>query len=85
MCPHTTVATAYKRPLMYVSSYYFMCPNTTIYVLILPYICPHTPPHTPIYTYICSDVRVGPKRRFSASIICVSSYYCIGTTRYVSS
>jgi hypothetical protein len=28
--------------LLYVSSYYYMCPHTIIYVLILVCMCPHT-------------------------------------------
>ncbi len=46
------------RYAIYVSSYYYMCPHTTIHVsscyyicvLILPYMCPH---------YICFFFRIG--------------------------
>jgi hypothetical protein len=56
MCPHTTIFEldarlsdmATKGPI-YVSSYYYMCPHTTI-VSSYYIMCPHA--MCPVYTYI---------------------------------
>jgi hypothetical protein len=76
VCPHTTIhasACCYVCVLMllYVSSYYYMCPHTAM--------CPHATmcPHTTVcvsayYYYMCPHTTMCPH-----STMCVSSYYYV--------
>jgi hypothetical protein len=81
-CSHTPSPRRQGVTPTYVSSYYYICSHTAIYVLILLYVCPHTTicvlilysPHTTIH--VCPHTTMY-----------VSSYYymCPHTTIYMSS
>ena len=47
MCPRTTIHV----------SYYYMCPHTTMCVLVLLYMCPHSP----VYDYIHDEIAQAPE------------------------
>jgi hypothetical protein len=58
--PHTTIHVSCFRILVYVSSYYYMCPHTGICVLMLRYVsaywyvCPHATICVRILVCVCS-------------------------------
>jgi hypothetical protein len=75
MCPHTTV---------YVSSYYYMCPHTTICFLILLCMCPHTTVYVSSYYYVCVLILLYMCPHTTICVL-ILLYMCPHTTIYVSS
>ncbi len=71
--PHAISPSVYSADYyicIYVSSCYYVCPHTTICVLMLLYVCPRTTVYVSSYYYICVPIPL---------------YMCPHTTIYVSS